>query len=85
MTLAQTLGLIPRPPALLTESEWNEVHLKAQLRQDDREECPICQERFKADSQVSHQEACSCPALEINLLLFTLAPSPTHSLFIPST
>jgi hypothetical protein len=53
MTLAQTLGLIPRPPPLLTESEWDEVHVRARLRQDDaREECPICQERFKTDTQV---------------------------------
>ena len=33
MTLAQHLGLVPRPPPLLTEAEWDEVHLKARLRQ----------------------------------------------------
>ena len=25
LTLAQHLGLLPKPPALLTESEWSEV------------------------------------------------------------
>ncbi len=33
MTLAQHLGLVPRPPPLLTEDQWTEVHLKSRLRQ----------------------------------------------------
>jgi hypothetical protein len=52
MTLAQHLGLIPRPPALLSEAEWDEVHLKARLRQHSTTECPICQEDFGQDAQV---------------------------------
>ncbi|GAX79225.1 hypothetical protein CEUSTIGMA_g6665.t1 [Chlamydomonas eustigma] len=52
LTLAQHLGLIPRPPPLLTEAEWDEVHLKARLRQDYAQQCPICREEFKNDPQV---------------------------------
>lgn len=33
MTLAQHLGLIPRPPPLLTDDQWTEVHLRSRLRQ----------------------------------------------------
>ncbi|KAG2486740.1 hypothetical protein HYH03_014666 [Edaphochlamys debaryana] len=52
MTLAQHLGLIPRPPPLLTEDQWTEVHLKSRLRQDSASECVICREEFQAGAQV---------------------------------
>ncbi|GFR45225.1 hypothetical protein Agub_g6622 [Astrephomene gubernaculifera] len=52
LTLAQHLGLIPRPPPLLTEEEWTEVHLKSRLRQDSAHECVICREEFQAGAQV---------------------------------
>ena len=52
LTLAQHLGLIPRPPPLLSDAEWDEVHLKARLRQESVEECPICREEFRDDPQV---------------------------------
>ncbi|GIL96363.1 hypothetical protein Vretimale_2221, partial [Volvox reticuliferus] len=52
MTLAQHLGLIPRPPPLLTEDQWTEVHLRSRLRQDSAHECVICREEFQAGAQV---------------------------------
>ncbi|EFJ51279.1 hypothetical protein VOLCADRAFT_120500 [Volvox carteri f. nagariensis] len=52
MTLAQHLGLIPRPPPLLTEDQWTEVHLRSRLRQDSSYECVICREEFQAGAQV---------------------------------
>ncbi|KAJ9517624.1 hypothetical protein QJQ45_025042, partial [Haematococcus lacustris] len=52
MTLAQHLGLVARPPPLLTTDEWDKVQLQARLRQDSNSECPICREGFKAESQV---------------------------------
>ncbi|PNH05629.1 RING finger protein 32 [Tetrabaena socialis] len=52
MTLAQHLGLIPRPPPLLTEDQWTEVHLRSRLRQDSAAECVICKEEFQAGAQV---------------------------------
>ena len=52
MTLAQHLGLVPRPPPLLTETEWDEVHLKSRIRQDSERECPICREDFGTGPQV---------------------------------
>ncbi|GLC35394.1 hypothetical protein PLESTB_000569400 [Pleodorina starrii] len=52
MTLAQHLGLIPRPPPLLTEDQWTEVHLRSRLRQDSAHECVICREEFQSGAQV---------------------------------
>eukprot|EP00798_Chlamydomonas_sp_ICE-L_P019943 gene19943-26651_t len=52
MTLAQKLGLIPKPAPLLTEQEWDDQHLKSRLRQDSDQECPICREQFKEEAQV---------------------------------
>ncbi|KAG2454100.1 hypothetical protein HYH02_001139 [Chlamydomonas schloesseri] len=52
MTLAQHLGLIPRPPPLLTEDQWTEVHLRSRLRQDSANECVICREEFQTGAQV---------------------------------
>ncbi|KAG1658061.1 hypothetical protein FOA52_008315 [Chlamydomonas sp. UWO 241] len=51
-TLAQSLGLVPRPPPLLTEAEWDGVHLAARTRQDSSDECPICRELFRDEAQV---------------------------------
>ncbi|GLI69340.1 hypothetical protein VaNZ11_013926 [Volvox africanus] len=52
MTLAQHLGLIPRPPPLLTEDQWTEVQLRSRLRQDSAHECVICREDFQDGAQV---------------------------------
>eukprot|EP00198_Chlamydomonas_reinhardtii_P005246 XP_001694582.1 predicted protein [Chlamydomonas reinhardtii] len=52
MTLAQHLGLIPRPPPLLTDDQWTEVHLRSRLRQDSANECVICREEFQTGAQV---------------------------------
>ena len=43
---------MPRPPPLLTEAEWDEVHLKSRTCQDSTQECPICRELFKDEPQV---------------------------------
>ncbi|KAG2432541.1 hypothetical protein HXX76_008886 [Chlamydomonas incerta] len=52
MTLAQHLNLIPRPPPLLSEDQWSEVHLRSRLRQDSANECVICKEEFQTGAQV---------------------------------
>jgi hypothetical protein len=67
LTLAQHLGLIPRPPALLTQQEWADVHLKARARQHSTSECPICQEGYSANApqvllSCSHVFHASCLA-----------------------
>lgn len=41
LTLAQKLGLVERPPALLTADEWETVHNKFRARIDAQQECPI--------------------------------------------
>ena len=70
LSLAQKLGLVPAPPSKLTREEWMSVaersrqgallfssELKLLLhrgRQDSCNDCAICRESFRADSQV-HQ------------------------------
>lgn len=52
LTLAQLFGLIPRPPALLTQDEWDRVHQQSRARNDSQHECAICREGFKDKPQV---------------------------------
>lgn len=42
LTLAQRLDLVPRPPPLLSEDQWREVHERCKQRQDSDQECAIC-------------------------------------------
>mmetsp|Transcript_19885 Transcript_19885/g.55443 ORF Transcript_19885/g.55443 Transcript_19885/m.55443 type:complete len:399 (-) Transcript_19885:497-1693(-) len=64
LTLAQHLGLIPKPDPLLTEKEWNQVHLTARLHFRSTTDCAICREGFKEEQQVllscSHVFHSSC-------------------------
>ncbi|KAF5843673.1 hypothetical protein DUNSADRAFT_10849 [Dunaliella salina] len=66
LTLAQHLGLIPKPDPLLTEKEWNQVHLTARLHFRSTTDCAICREGFKEEQQVllscSHVFHSSCIA-----------------------
>lgn len=53
LTLAQKLGLVEAPPALLTEQEWGQVKAASNARQDSSLPCPICKEQFGMREQVS--------------------------------
>lgn len=51
-SLAQKLGVAPKPSPPLTEKEWKEVEKKAEKRKDHEQPCPICMEPFKFSPQV---------------------------------
>lgn len=53
LTLAQKLGLVEAPPALLTELQWGQVKAASNARQDSSLPCPICKEPFGMKEQVS--------------------------------
>ena len=49
---AQRLGLMERPPELLTEAEWQQVKHQSQQREDSAAPCVICKEDFGTQEQV---------------------------------
>lgn len=51
--LAQRLGLVEGPPALLDESQWTRVKNQSLARNDSILPCPICHESFKTEDQAS--------------------------------
>ena len=52
LSLAQKLGLIDRPPSLLTEEEWQEIKRVSNKRLDSTNPCPICKDNFHLHAQV---------------------------------
>ena len=58
LTLAQKLGLVEAPRALLTEQQWGQVKAASNARQDSCLPCPICKEQFGMREQVSLSLSC---------------------------
>lgn len=58
-TLAQKLGLVEAPRALLTEQQWGQVKAASNARQDSCLPCPICKEQFGMREQVSLSLSCA--------------------------
>ena len=52
LSLAQKLGLVPLPPAKLTQEEWQQVAAQSRQRDDSTRECPICMDTFRTEAQV---------------------------------
>ena len=53
LSLAEKLGLVPRPHPQLSSSQWEQVKTTSRGRQDSAQPCPICQEDFGTRQQVS--------------------------------
>lgn len=54
LTLAQRMGLVEAPPALLSNAEWKELKSMSNHRHDSSLPCPICHEPFGLSQQVNH-------------------------------
>ncbi|KAI9105867.1 hypothetical protein DFS34DRAFT_33254 [Phlyctochytrium arcticum] len=52
LTLAQRLGILPRPPSRLSDHGWNVAKTLSKERDDSNHPCPICQEPFRTEEQV---------------------------------
>ncbi|KAL2919973.1 RING finger protein 32 [Polyrhizophydium stewartii] len=52
LTLAEKLGLVPRPAERLTDQAWRSVKARAAQRGDMAHPCPICQEPFTLEDQL---------------------------------
>ena len=52
LSLAQKLGLVECPPALLTEEQWAEVKIVSNKRLDSINPCPICKDHFRLHAQL---------------------------------
>lgn len=52
LTLAEKIGIVAPPPALLTESEWLAIERQSQLRGDSELSCSICCDEFGMSAQV---------------------------------
>ena len=52
LSLAQKLGLVERPPSLLTEEEWQEIKRVSNKRLDSTNPCPICKDSFHLQAQL---------------------------------
>lgn len=53
LTLAQRMGLVDAPPALLSNDEWSRIKAMSNQRQDSALPCPICHEPFGMSQQVN--------------------------------
>ncbi|XP_072364309.1 RING finger protein 32 isoform X2 [Scyliorhinus torazame] len=52
LTLAQKMGLVDAPKALLTDSEWQLVKKRSEKQGDSAQPCAICREEFGMQQQV---------------------------------
>ncbi|KAI6655234.1 hypothetical protein LOD99_2522 [Oopsacas minuta] len=52
LSLAQKLGLVERPPSLLTEEQWAEIKGVSNARLDSANPCPICKDQFNLHAQL---------------------------------
>ncbi|KAI8925337.1 hypothetical protein BC831DRAFT_461657 [Entophlyctis helioformis] len=52
LTLAEKLGIVPKPPDPLSPSDWAAIKSKTSARGDLSHPCPICQEPFTTQSQI---------------------------------
>jgi hypothetical protein len=51
-TLAQRLGLLPAPPAPLSERQWSQLEGQSEARKDSYEPCAICRQPFGTEEQL---------------------------------
>ena len=52
LSLAQKLGLVERPPSLLTAEEWQGIQRVSNKRLDSANPCPICKDHFHLQPQL---------------------------------
>ncbi|KAI9193155.1 uncharacterized protein BJ171DRAFT_303707 [Polychytrium aggregatum] len=50
LTLAQKMGIVDRPAALLTNADWN--HIKMTFMTRNESSCSICQDEFRTEDQI---------------------------------
>lgn len=89
-TLAQVRGLVPAPPARLTDSEWAGVEASAAARAC--ADCPICREPFHPGAQqvildcshVFHRQ-CIAAFMRHQRLQVRVLPLCSSSLLLPRT